>query len=82
MQQMAISEFRSAGWIRIKSLLPVEILVDGKVEAILSRDEDVIVISDLHPRMRNMLKAMEKKARFGMPRPEKVDTAAIKAIEV
>ena len=82
MQQMAISEFRSAGWVRLKSLLPVEILVDGKVEAVLCRDEDVIVVSTLHPRVRNMLKAMEKRARAGMGKPEKLTTEMIKEIEV
>ena len=52
--------------------MPCTILSDGEPIAVLSKAEDVIVISDLHIRVRNQLRAREAVVRRGMPKPIKL----------
>ena len=72
MNQINWSAMVAKGATNLKSLLPLEVLYDGELAFVLCNVEDVIVVSDLHIRVRNMLKALEKKARGGMPKAEKI----------
>lgn len=72
MRQIAISEFRKLSAAEIEIMLPLTLLADGKPIAYITRQEDVVVISDLHIRVQNKFRALEKKVRIGMPKPEKI----------
>lgn len=65
MDTVSIADFRRAPMDAIK-IKPIEITADGKHACYIVGQEDVVVVSDLHPRVRNMIRAMEKKARAGM----------------
>ena len=66
MNQITWSKLTTVGARKIAEKLPMEVTLDGEPMFIISKAEDVIVVSDLHIRVRNMLKAMEKRARIGM----------------
>ncbi len=72
MKQINWKALINMGAFKIKKLLPLEVTVDGEPSYIVCNVADVIVVSDLHIRVRNMLKAQEKRARMGMPAVEKV----------
>lgn len=69
MNQISWSGAYKLGAKGLKDKLPVEITVDGEPMFVVCNKDDVIVTSDLHIRVRNMLRAMEKRARIGMPKP-------------
>jgi len=48
------------------------IQVDGNDFVVVDKPDDVMIMSDLHIRIRNNLRAQERKARFGMPEGTKV----------
>ncbi len=66
------AQFRRLSQEGMMSSLPLIITHNDNPTAVVARPEDVVILSDLHPRMRNMIKAMEKRARMGMPPPERV----------
>jgi len=68
MIRMTYAQFRNIGTGRIKAVLPIELTADGEPFAVVSKPEDVIVIKDMHPRVLHMLRAIELKARMGMPK--------------
>lgn len=72
MKRISISEERKLGVEEIKKLMPLAITSDNEPFAYLVRLEDVIVVADLHPRVRNMLQMQERRARGGMPKPETI----------
>lgn len=78
MHTMSMSEFRKLDREGIKSILPVLLTFDGAPLCVASSPDGVIVIEDLHPRVRNALKAQEKKARGGLPPPEKLFAVDVK----
>jgi len=53
-------------------LVPFDVTSDGQRLFTVCNEEDVIVVKDLHIRVRNALRAQEKKARAGMPREIKI----------
>ena len=55
-----------------KKAMPLLITFNAEDWGIFVDPEDVIVVADLHPRVRNMLRMQEKRARIGMPPPIKV----------
>ena len=67
MKVISWSGMVKAGAPKVKALCPIMVTVDGEPAFIVCQEEDVILISDLHIRVRNMLRAMEKRARVGMP---------------
>lgn len=73
MNQMNWSTLRRMNAAEIKQNIPAEILFEGEVLCVLASIEDMIVVSDLHPRVRNSLKALERKARGGMAKPVRVE---------
>ena len=79
MKVLPISELRRLSGTEMKDAAPIIVTIEGKEELILAGINDVIVINDLHPRLRNRFKAMEKRARIGMPAPIKVIAADVKA---
>jgi len=72
MNKIALSKLRTFKVGNIKRLLPAVVTVDTEDVFVISNAEDVIVVSDLHPRVRNQLRAQEKKARAGMPKEVKI----------
>jgi len=70
MKHISISEERKLSVEDIKAQMPIAITSDGEPFAYLVDLAEVIVVSDLHPRVRNMLQMMERRARSGMPKPE------------
>lgn len=77
MNTITFSTFSHTGANKVGKLLPAIITVDGEPAFIIGKAEDIIVISDLHIRVRNMLKALEKRARAGMPKPVKITTEMV-----
>lgn len=75
MNILTFSKLVQLGGSKIAKLLPATITVDGEPKFIICKEEDVIVIGDHHIRVRNMLKAMDKKARAGMPKPTRITEA-------
>lgn len=72
MNTVNVSVFRSLTVEKMRGLMPFTLLADGEPIAVVSKAEDVIVISDMHPRVRIQFKAKEAMIRRGMPKPEKV----------
>jgi len=71
MKKVSYSDFGKLGKAGIEALgLPILITFDGKPFGVLSSLDGVIVVEDLHPRVRIMLRAQEAKARAGMPKEE------------
>jgi len=70
MKKISISELRKLSVEEIKEQIPLAITSDNEPFAYVVNLEDVIVVADLHPRVQNMLKMQEKRARGGMPPPE------------
>lgn len=70
MKQISISEFRKLSVEEIKAQMPLAITSDKELVAYVVELESVIIISDLHPRVRNMLQMQERRARGGMAKPE------------
>ena len=69
MNTISLSEFKALGSAKIKELLPLTIFVDGEPEMVVDKPENVITLSDLHPRVQNRLRGQEQLARAGMPAP-------------
>ena len=53
--------------------LPLLVTFEGQDAFVLGSKDEVIILSDLHPRVRNMLLAQERKARVGMPANEDIE---------
>ncbi len=64
---------------RISEVLPLIITVNGEEKFILASIKDIVAIGDLHPRVRNMIKAQELKARAGMGVIAKVEATELPA---
>jgi len=73
MNQVSWSELRRISAANVVPQLPLEVLVDGTPTFVLSGIDDAIVVSDLHVRVKNKLRAMERRARAGMPKPVRID---------
>ena len=71
MYTMTFSRLKQLGE-KVKSYLPATVTIDGVPLFIISAESDVVVISDLHIRVRNMLKAIENRARIGMSKVIKI----------
>ncbi len=57
---------------QITESLPFTVTSDKAPIFTAGKDNEIIVLSDLHIRVQQQLKAQERKARVGMPPPEKV----------
>jgi len=73
MKTVNITILRRMSVEEILGMMPVTVLSDGEPMGVLSKSEDVIVIGDLHIRVRNQFRAREAVVRRGMPKPEKVE---------
>ena len=72
MREIAISEFRRLDKAGLQAVKPAIIAFDGSPIGVFCSIDGVIVVEDLHPRVKNLLQAQEKRARIGMPKTEKV----------
>jgi len=72
MQEISLSEVRKRTVKELKEIMPVIVTADGEAFAYLAGLDDIIILSDLHPRVANMLKMQEKRARSGMSAPVKL----------
>ena len=78
MKQMTVKQLRSMKVGEIVENLPFILRGSrdyGEVKpiAIVGKPDEVIVVSDLHPVMRERLLNIERLARSTMPEPEKVE---------
>ena len=55
-----------------KSILPLVLTYNGEAVMLCAKPEDFIFLGDMHPRIKHMLKAMEARARVGMPKDNQV----------
>lgn len=72
MDIMSLSEFRKLRIETLDASVPLHISVEGTPRYIFCRKEDVIPVADLHIRVRNKLRALEKRARMGMPEDKQI----------
>jgi len=72
MNVMTFSKLTQLGGGKIAKLLPATVTVDGEPKFIICNEDDVIVIKGMHIRVQNMLRAMYKKAKAGMPKDTKI----------
>ncbi len=70
MYTVSINNFKKMSRKDVLEKLPLTITYDNEPLVTVDLPENIITISDLHPRVRIMLKAQEGKARMGMPKPE------------
>lgn len=68
MQQIPKTAFCKLTREGLKDIIPVEITLDGEVIGAFVDPNEIIYIGDLHPYVRNSLKAKEALARSGMPK--------------
>lgn len=69
MNTMPVSEFKKLTVKQMLNILPIVLTADGKsFGVVIGQLKDVVVIGDLHPRVRNRFRAMEEKVRRGMPK--------------
>lgn len=70
MRTHAIKDFRNQSKEDLLASLPCEITWNCEPIFICHNSKDMIYIGDMHPRVRQMFKAMENKVRLGMPKDE------------
>jgi len=68
MRKMNVGEFRRLSKEGMEEVAPVELLFEGEPIGLFVKKDDVMVISDLHIRVRNRFKAQEAIVRMGMPK--------------
>lgn len=72
MNQLSHTDLRRLSAAELEKLVPVELTINGFPRFVIDTPENIITLSDLHPRVRIQLKALERKARLGMPKVQKV----------
>ncbi len=72
MKVVPVSEWRKLVGEELKEALPAILTHNGGIFAVIAAPEDVIILSDLHPRLRIQFRALEQRARKGMPAPRKI----------
>ena len=72
MKTIGMADFRRMNTEQLKEVMPLLVTFDGEPWAYFVDAKDIIVVSDLHIRVRNNLRAQEKRARIGMPQVEKI----------
>jgi len=73
MKDIMWSGFIHMGGRDAQEQAPFRVLFEGEPIGIFSRVEDVMVMSDLHPRVQQQFRAREQLVRRGMPKPERID---------
>ena len=72
MNRITMTDLKRMGTGAILDACPLEITVEGEPVFVIESLDSVIALSDLHPRVKIMLKNMEQKARAGMPKGQQV----------
>jgi|WetSurMetagenome_2_1015567.scaffolds.fasta_scaffold991637_1 hypothetical protein len=72
MNILAFSDVRRLSSPDLMKLAPIMVTVDGVECYVISKAEDVAVIGDLHPRVRNTIRNLIARARIGMPKDSKL----------
>jgi len=72
MKKLSLSDWRRLDKDGVIKVLPCLISIEGEDKIVMADPNEIIVLSDLHPNMRRILKAQENKARGGMPPPVKI----------
>jgi len=70
MKRMSLAEFKRITAKEAVTNAPIMLTSNGEDVGVFCSSTDVVVVSDLHPRVRHMIKSVEKRARMGMPKPE------------
>lgn len=73
MKQINIGAFQRLSRANLEELGAFEILCDGQTVGYFATKKDFIYVGDMHIRVRNSFRAIEKKVRMGMPAAEKVE---------
>jgi len=71
MNRISFSDFKrlTVEQISEEGLMPMIMTVNGEDTWYIGDEDSIIVLSDLHPNVKIMLRNMELKARAGMPQP-------------
>lgn len=77
MNTITFSQLTHLGGSKAEKILPAIVTYDGEPKFIICKEEDVIVIKGMHVRVQNMLRAMYKKAKAGMPKDVKITTEMV-----
>ena len=72
MLTMAISEWRRLSKEETIKTVPVILTIEGEAVLTVDKIDEVIALSDMHPRIKTQLRALEMKARAGMPPVKKL----------
>ena len=77
MNIISYAVLKTTNFAELSAITPAIITWNGEPQMIIAPCDSIVVISDLHPRVRAQLKAMETKARAGMPAPQKAEIPEI-----
>ncbi len=76
MNAMTITDFkqtlRNVELDKLGDYLPIMVYVHEEPKYFFDRVDMVVPLSDIHPRVRAMIRGLEAKARAGMPPPQKI----------
>ncbi len=72
METISLTDLKRMSGITIKTHLPLQVTMEGEATFVFEHVDNVITLSDLHPRIQTMLRAIERKARLGMPKAEQL----------
>lgn len=72
MNVITFSKLTQLGGSKIARFLPAMVTVDGEEKFVICNKDDVLVLKGMHIRVQNMLRAMYKKAKAGMPKDVKI----------
>jgi len=78
MKEMSLSEFRRLTVQESKDVLPLILTAEGTPFAVIGKIDELIILSDLHIRVQNQLRALEQKVRLSMPAPVKIFADEVK----
>lgn len=76
MKEIPIGEFKILKKEEIEKYSPIAVTFNGEPFGVFSALENIIYIGDLHPRVQQNFRAMEKKVRAGMPPNERFQKEA------
>jgi len=77
MHTITFSDMKRLSLADLKVLLPVTVTFEAEPALMVDVPENIITLTDLHPRIKIQLRAAEQKARLGMPKPEQVYTSHV-----
>lgn len=68
---ISLNDLRHRKADELDEIVPAMLTVNGEEKYVVAPIDQVLVIGDLHPRLKIKLRAIIARARRGMPKPEK-----------